>query len=183
MTHRHLIVGLILITLNSCYCGFFNNNPYVTRFCSPVENTQFEIEDLYTFKERVTPNIRIDTVPDTLIIHYFIGDYGASVQLTLQYINGTLSLDSTQSSVNVRKSDGLYDEYTFLMHKTEIVVHSFEANTCCNDPEYSCYEEDYLKMPGSFIISLDGSIQSNSLQRNFHMTIDIQMLEKVGEEC
>ncbi|MBV6642792.1 MAG: hypothetical protein KI791_18885 [Cyclobacteriaceae bacterium] len=155
----------------------------MTRFCYPVENTQFEIGDLCAFQERVTPNIRIDTIVDTLIIHYFIGNYGASVQLTLHYINGTLSLDSTQSSVNVRISDGLYDEYSFVMHKTEIVVHSFESNTCCNDPEYSYYEEDYFKMPGSFIISLDGSIQSNSIQRNFHMTIDIQMLEKVGEEC
>ncbi len=183
MNRRHLIFALIPFILNSCYCGFFNNNPYVTRFCLPVENTQFEIENLYTFNERVTPNIRVDTIPDTIMIHYFIANYGASVQLTLHYINGTLSLDSTQSSVNVRKSDGLYDEYSFVKKELEIAVQSFTPNTCCNNSEFSCYEEVYLKMPGSLIFSLDGTIQSNAIRRNFYMTVDMQMLEEIGEEC
>ncbi|XOV92403.1 MAG: hypothetical protein ACFHWX_19645 [Bacteroidota bacterium] len=183
MSWRSSFYGLIMVGLTSCYCGFLNSNPQVTKSCSPVENTQLKIDEVYSFNERVTPNIQVDTLQDTLKISYFISNIEASLQLTFFQIKDILSLDTTQSFLNVKRPDNFYDIYFIVYGGTGIEVHSFTPNTCCSDPEFDCYEEDYLKMPGSFIISLNGLLQMNNVQRHFLMEIDMQMHQQIGEEC
>ncbi len=174
---------LILAGLTSCYCGLFNQHAQVLKSCNSVENTQFEIEGVFTFKERVAPHIRIDSLTDTLKIDYFIGNHGGNVELSFYQTNVTLLLDTTKSSLNVRRPDDFFDKYLIVKEETTVDVHSFTPNTCCDDPDFGCYNEDYLKMPDSFIISLDGQVQLENVRRKFHMEIDMRILRSISEEC